>query len=227
MPLPSWLMSAPSWLPYVEKGATVLAGGLSVYEAFKPNPGENLLNEIIQGELELRNQNIREAGGNFTPARVQEIRQASNPRLNRLASRLAQRGLSTSEAGVDFLTQAQEAPFLEAQQTAKAELSESNQRALEIGKLFMGDNSFASDVGKIVQNMTYLRGLGDDDDPTIDGALGDLESIAEDLGGDLVDTSVKRKLGQTPSGTSGDEAQRRGGRLGQKPIPEVGSLLDK
>ena len=191
---------------------------------------KKLMDDLVKYQFEQHNQLVRQSQGDFTPADIRQIRQANRHQVNRVASDVAQRGLGTSEAGVDFIAQAQRAPFDEAQQRAQAALPAATQAAFNIGKQLIGDDSFIEDLGHVTKLLTTLRGQNRDrTDPNVDGAVGDLVEIQKgllrDLGGPG-DISVEDKLrggGTMPEHLDQFPLRDRAPR----PLPELGSILDK
>ena len=205
-------------------GLAVLSTGLDLYDRFfNPSMKKNrdLMQTLVQNQFDVQNQLFAESQGNFTPGRIRQIRQDNEHRVNRVALNTAQRGLGTSEAGLDFITEAQERPFEEAQRTAALALPGATQAAFTIGKQMIGDDSFTEDLGHVVKLLTTLKGFeGGDMDPVIEGAIGDLAAIADDLMGDLggpSDKSVGEKL--NPKIELGDRPYKR--------KPELGSIINK
>ena len=169
MPLPAFLT-----LGNVASAIGVAGGGLSLLERLSPNPAQEMVDTLIQDQFDNYNRLSRQSQGNFTPSEVYDIRRANRGRVNRVASNVAQRGLGTSEAGVDFITQAQQAPFNEAQRSATLALPQAGQVAFDIASQFVGDDSFAQDISSLAESLTLLNALTGTPDPDVDGALGNL-----------------------------------------------------
>lgn len=179
MALGAALTALGSYIASNKLGSLAVAStGLSLLDRLRPNPAQDMVNTIIQDQFDNYNRLNRQSRGNFTPSEVHEIRQANQGRVNRVASSVAQRGLGTSEAGVDFITQAQQAPFAEAQRSATLALPQAGQAAFNIGNQFTGDQSFSEDLTGLFESLTLLQGLDKDPDPEVDGAIGDLAAIA-------------------------------------------------
>ena len=181
----SWIATNP------EKALSIAGTGLSVLDRLLgSNPAAEMADVLIQDQFDRYNELKREASGNFTPARIQDIRQSRQGRLNRLAAGLGQRGLGSSEAGADFLQQAQEAPFLEAQRAAAQMLPAQRKFALDLAREFAGSESIGKILGSLAKNLAYLNYLEGKPDPDVDGALGTLAealefTAKEDLKGSL------------------------------------------
>ena len=168
-----WAISNP------EKALAIAGTGLSVLDRLRPNPAAKMADILIQDQFDQFNQAKREASGNFTPARIQEIRQSREGSVNRFAAGLGQRGLGGSEAGADILRQVQEAPVREAQERAARMLPEQRQMALDVAVQFAGNDNFSKIVGNLAKNLAYLNYLEGKPDPDIDGAIGTLAEAFE------------------------------------------------
>lgn len=134
-----------------------LLGGL--WDSFTESPRERLEKEILQARRERLGELRRQAKGHFTPAERQDIQRANEPVLNRVASNIAQRGLDTSGAALEVLAQAEQTPFLRAQQQAQVQLDDYELKTFDLSRQLMEeDDGFLGDIQGITQ---YLFQLGD------------------------------------------------------------------
>ncbi len=134
-----------------------LLGGL--WDSFTESPRERLEKEILQARRERLGDLRRQAKGHFTPAERQDIQRANEPVLNRVASNIAQRGLDTSGAALEVLAQAEQTPFLQAQQQARVQLDDYELKTFDLSRQLMEeDDGFLGDIQGITQ---YLFQLGD------------------------------------------------------------------
>ena len=133
-----------------------LVGGL--WDSFTESPRERLEKEIFQARRERLGEMRRQAKGHFTPAERQDIQRANEPVLNRVATNIAQRGLDTSGAALEALAQAEQAPFLQAQQLARTRLDDYELKTFDLSRqLMQEDDGFLGDIQGITQ---YLFQLG-------------------------------------------------------------------
>ena len=133
-----------------------LLGGL--WDSFTESPRERLEKEILQARRERLGELRRQAKGHFTPAERQDIQRANEPVLNRVASNIAQRGLDTSGAALEVLAQAEQTPFLRAQQQARVQLDDYELKTFDLSRQLMEeDDGFLGDIQEITQ---YLFQLG-------------------------------------------------------------------
>lgn len=133
-----------------------LVSGL--WDSFTESPRERLEKEIFQARRERLGEMRRQAKGHFTPAERQDIQRANEPVLNRVATNIAQRGLDTSGASLEALAQAEQAPFLQAQQLARTRLDDYELKTFDLSRqLMQEDNGFLGDIQEITQ---YLFQLG-------------------------------------------------------------------
>ena len=86
----------------------------TAYDAFTTSESEKLIAE--QRELNARNR-LR-ASGVFSDADVGTIMREYNDQVNRFAGSVAARGLGSSAVGASLISQAQQAPFYQAQRQA-------------------------------------------------------------------------------------------------------------
>ena len=134
-----------------------LVGGL--WDTFTESPREKLEKEILQARRERLGDLRRQAKGHFTPAERQDIQRANEPILNRVASNIAQRGLDTSGAALEVLAQAEQTPFLQAQQQAQTQLNDYELKTFDLARqLMQEDDGFLGDIQGITQ---YLFQRGD------------------------------------------------------------------
>ena len=116
------------------------------------NPRQELEKEIIQARKERLADLRRQAKGKFTPAERQDIRQANEQILNRVASNIAQRGLEKSGAAGQILAAAEQAPFLQAQQQAQGQLNNYELKTFNLAqKMVKEDDGFAKDLQKLTK----------------------------------------------------------------------------
>ena len=133
-----------------------LVSGL--WDSFTESPRERLEKEIFQARRERLGEMRRQAKGHFTPAERQDIQRANEPVLNRVATNIAQRGLDTSGASLEALAQAEQAPFLQAQQLARTRLDDYELKTFDLSRqLMQEDDGFLEDIQEITQ---YLFQLG-------------------------------------------------------------------
>ena len=116
------------------------------------NARPELEREIIQARKERLADLRRQAKGRFTPAERQDIRQANEHVLNRVAANIAQRGMEVSGASLHALAQAEQVLFLQAQQQAQAKLDDSELKTFDLGqKMMKEDDGFVKDLQKLLK----------------------------------------------------------------------------
>lgn len=129
-----------------------------LWDSFTESPRERLEKEIFQARRERLGELRRQAKGHFTPAERQDIQRANEPVLNRVATNIAQRGLDTSGAALEALAQAEQTPFLQAQQLARTRLNDYELKTFDLSRqLMQEDDGFLGDIQEITQ---YLFQLG-------------------------------------------------------------------
>ena len=162
--------------------ALPLLGGL--WDSFTESPRERLEKEIFQARRERLGELRRQAKGHFTPAERQDIQRAHEPILNRVATNIARRGLDTSGAALEALAQAEQAPFLQAQQLAQTQLGDYELKTFDLSRqLMQEDDGFLEDIQGITQ---YLFQLGnrkqmDTDLQGLDKALTTIQDLSAKL----------------------------------------------
>ena len=148
----SWIAANPG--PSLTVG-THLAKGL--YNLIKPDRARELQMDVLKSQKILRDQLARQAFGGFTAAERQQIRRAASPEINKIAGDIATRGLGTSGAGAQIIAEAQQAPFLKAQQSATQALSGANKALLDATKPLIDDSSFFEDLLAISKELKEFK----------------------------------------------------------------------
>ena len=134
-----------------------LSGG--VYNAVNPSRVQEIQQEVLADMQTNRKKLARMAEGRFKPAEREQIRAGAEPGLNRLAGNLAQRGLGTSGAGAQVMSQAAVQPYTAAQQGAQQALVGADAALMEAVSGFPADTSFFDDIGATVRAYHEYRGL--------------------------------------------------------------------
>ena len=138
--------------PYLQFASLALPLLGRVFDSFGSNPRQELEKEILQARKERLADLRRHAKGKFTPAERRDIRQANEQILNRVATNLAQRGLEVSGVAGQILAEAEQAPFLEAQKRAMAQLSDSELKTFNLTqKMAKEDDGFVKDLQKLLK----------------------------------------------------------------------------
>ena len=170
--------------PAVLSLLTSLAGG--VYESVNPNRARELQNEVFDEMNDRRLRLNRQARGKFTGSEREMIRESAEPGLNRLAGNVAQRGLGTSGAGAQVLSQAAVQPYSDARIAAEQMAGQADAALMDAIQGFPPDASFFDDLGAAVQGYYEyrgLRGIGTTDtDPDDDPLFGRFMKHLMDLG---------------------------------------------
>ena len=149
--------------------------------------------QVLEDQKNFRRMLSRQSRGIFTGSEREAIARGAEPTVNRVAGNVAARGLGGSGAGVQVIAQAQQAPFLQAQDSATQALSGANTQAFAMATQLVGDDSFFDDLRKLTAGITELYAPDPDDetkteqvDLELDGLIGfmreGLESIGDILG---------------------------------------------
>ena len=140
--------------PYLQFASLALPLLGRVFDMFGSSPRQELEKEILQARKERLADLRRHAKGTFTPAERRDIRQANEQILNRVATNLAQRGLEVSGVAGQLLTEAEQAPFFEAQKQAQAQLNDDELKTFNLTQqMAQADDGFVKDLQKL---LTYL-----------------------------------------------------------------------
>ena len=134
-----------------------LAGG--VYNSVNPSRVQEIQQEVLEDMQANRRKLSRMAEGRFTGAEREQIRAGAEPGLNRLAGNIAQRGLGTSGAGAQVISQASVQPYTEAQVGAQQALAGADAALVDALSGMPADTSFFDDIGATVRAYHEYRGL--------------------------------------------------------------------
>ncbi len=148
----AWIAANPG--PSLAVGTQLVKG---LYRLLTPDRARELQMEVLESQKRFRDRLARQSFGDFTAAERQQIRRASAPGVNKIASGVAQRGLGTSGAGAQIIAEAQQAPFLAAQQTATQALSGANTALLGGVKDLVDDGSFFDDLLAISKELEKFK----------------------------------------------------------------------
>ena len=109
----------------------------------------------------------RQKRGAFTPEERQDIEDATEPWVNRVAEGVGARGLSTSGAGQQTIADAQTKPFFDAMGNARASFNQANMTLWQAStQMAASDPSFSSLMQEWAAEYLYLRNEGIND-PTM------------------------------------------------------------
>lgn len=158
-------MADPITLGTLAKFAGVGAG-LSIIDRFinhvETRELRALQNQTLDQMTQFNNDLLRRARGKFTDAEIAQIKQNAEPAVNAVAGNVAARGL-TGPAGAAIVGEAQQRPFLNAQNAAAQAVPGSLQNLMAIINqnlaMFQGDDSLAKEFGGLVQSYAMLKGL--------------------------------------------------------------------
>lgn len=122
-----------------------------VWDQFTESPREKLEKEILQARRERLGDLRRQAKGQFTASQREGILRANAPVMERVATNLAMRGIEGSGAAGQLLTEAEQAPFFQAQQQAQLQLDDYELKTFGLAQqLVEGDESVGQALGEIV-----------------------------------------------------------------------------
>jgi hypothetical protein len=99
----------------ITAGASILG---ALIEGFSGDDLADLQREVLEEQLGQARRLSRVSKGQFTSGERKAIEEGNRPTLERISGTLAQRGLSRSGAGGQIIAEAQQRPFLAAQQAA-------------------------------------------------------------------------------------------------------------
>ena len=159
--LQGWLGQAA---PYIDAAQIALLIGGGVWDAFTESPREKLEKEIIEARKERLADLKRQVKGDFTPGERLGIRRANEPIMNRIASNLASRGLEASGAAAQLLGQAEQQPFLHAQDRAQGQLDSYELQTFGLmHELVQEDEAFLPKIGNILMAFQQSQQAGEPD----------------------------------------------------------------
>ena len=142
----------------------------AVYRSLTPDRAMQIRDNVLNSQIELRNTLARRAFGNFTPAESQQVREGAAPRVNAVQANVSSRGLGSSGAGAQVVSEAQQGAFTQAQQQAQQALPYYDQALMgSATSMLMNDGSFFDDLNAVAQLIAEEL----DDDP--EGAENDME----------------------------------------------------
>lgn len=133
--------------------------GNSLYRHINPDRRTELINDTLNSQTQFRDMLARQAFGNFTAAERQQIQAANEPQVNQVAANVSSRGLGTSGAGAQIITQAQQAPLQFAQQNAMQALPGANQNLLASSQYLAKNDT----VGQLLSSLQGKLALLNDD----------------------------------------------------------------
>ena len=141
--------SASSFIqPWMVPLAT--SGVRALHNLIAPDRQAQILSEVLAGQTEFRNSLARRAFGHITPDEASDIREGGAAQVNAVAGNVASRGLGSSPAGADIVSEAQQQVFTQARREALAALPAHDQAiAMTVQSLFSNDNSFNEDLSAI------------------------------------------------------------------------------
>lgn len=174
---------------------------------FGGEDAQQIQQEVLDEQLSLNRMRKRQARGQFTDAERQDIMEANEPVVNRVADNVAARGLDESGAGAQIVGDAQRQPFVEAQRRADALLSTSNMTAFNMAKELAADDSFWEDLTGLAENLEFLRQKNGDDgssstgDKNVDGSLDQIYRLLDIIGkvAQVASTAASQGEGEGPA----------------------------
>ena len=168
--------------PYVATAAG------TIWEKFFPDEAKKIQMQVLEDQKNFRRMLSRQSRGIFTGSEREAIARGAEPTVNRVAGNVAARGLGGSGAGVQVIAQAQQAPFLQAQDSATQALSGANTQAFAMATQLVGDDSFYNDLSALARDLTELYAPDEGTvepktDMEIDGLIGFIREALEGLEG--------------------------------------------
>ena len=150
--------------------------------------------QVLEDQKNFRRMLSRQSRGIFTGSEREAIARGAEPQVNRIAGGVASRGLGGSGAGAQVIAEAQQAPFLQAQDSATQALSNANRQAFDMASQLISDDSFFNDMSKLVSDLTELDALNKlkevakrkQADEEIDGMLGFIREALAKSGEQLI-----------------------------------------
>lgn len=122
----------------------------SLYRAVSPDRAMQIRDKVLNSQIEMRNMIARRAFGDFTSAEAANIKRGAAHQVNAVAANVSARGLGSSGAGAQIISEAQQAPFYQAQQQALSALPVLDQALWQSSAdLLMNDGSFFDDLREI------------------------------------------------------------------------------
>ena len=146
----NWVNSNP------EATLAIAQTGNTLLQHIKPDRRKELVDDVLNSQTQFRDRLARQAFGNFTAAERQQIQAAAEPQVNQVAANVARRGLGTSGAGAQIIAQAQQAPFLHAQQNAMGFLPVAN-TALLASSQMLGTDMVGPILGSLQKKLALLN----------------------------------------------------------------------
>ena len=135
--------------------------------------------QVLEDQKKFRGMLSRQSRGIFTSSEREAIVRGAEPTVNRVAGGVASRGLGGSGAGVQVIAEAQQAPFLQAQDSATEALGGVNTQAFAMASQLVGDDSFHNDLSALNFDLTQLFTPDEPVDEEIDGLLGFIREALE------------------------------------------------
>lgn len=149
---------------------------LNIFDRLATSDLRRIENEVFNQQISWHNDLQRRARGKFTDSELEQIKADSAAGVNQVAANVAARLGSSSPAGVQLISQAQQAPITAAMQTAQSQYGASlaNLGAATNARLgaMAGDVSFVEDLQGVISGIAELRSLGVDVDSDPDLNLG-------------------------------------------------------
>ena len=134
----------PWMIPLMTSGANAL------YRHISPDRAAEIMDRVLNSQIQMRNMMAEKAFGRLTPAVAEEIEQQSSPQVNAIAGNVASRGLGTSPAGAQIVSDAQRAAYTTAQREAAAQLPIFDETIMRHARsMLVNDSSFMEDLGSI------------------------------------------------------------------------------
>ena len=160
--------------------------GSSIYESLFPDEAKKIQMQVLEDQKNFRRMLSRQSRGIFTGSERQMIVRGAEPTVNRVAGGVASRGLGGSGAGAQIVAEAQQAPFLQAQDSATQALSGANTKAFAMASQLVGDDSYYNDLSSLVSDIVQLsapteNGETPEVDPELDGLLGFIREALEGI----------------------------------------------
>lgn len=134
----------PWMIPLLTSGAS------AIYRSLNPSRAMQIRDKVLNSQLEMRDMIARRAFGPLTPQDVADIREGGEAHVQAVAGNVASRGLGTSPAGAQVVSEAQQNVFAQARREAQSQLPIlDNQVLASANAQLMNDSSFVEDLGQV------------------------------------------------------------------------------
>lgn len=142
-----------------------------------PDRTAELRREVLQQQRDNIARLNRQATGVFTPDERKAIEKGNQPTLERVSGSLASRGIGQSPVAGEVIAEAEQAPFVAAQQAASVALGGATNALANTLATLPPDDSFFETLGSISQSVLTLEAL-DKESPAAGVAAGQAAGAA-------------------------------------------------